>query len=357
MPCANTRDTGVVSNFISKKATLLMIKFNSMPLGVTTLATLLTFLGSMILKEFPNLTWLRSQAERRFADGRSWTGAKLTTTGWPNVILNVSADNILRDNIRGPLSLFTNISGESTLEISRRRILIKEDFFFLSNYDQHYSLEIEKGKRTETFNIHFGDYFCDQVLSSLSQKPDQLLDGYFQQPSERMEFHNRIYHRDELTQMLIMEIRRGAHGSAWLEEKLYALLENLLKKEKDLIEIQSRFPALKSSTRQEILRRMLIVSDYIHTHLHEDLSLEQLANVGCFSKFHFLRLFKLAFNKTPYQFINEERVRLGRQMLERTMVSINEIAHSLGFTNPSSFSRMFFNHTGVYPTQLRPAYH
>jgi AraC family transcriptional regulator len=357
MPPTNTRASGVVSYFLFEQTAPNDDKIQQYTITCNNLATPVTFLGSMILKEFPDLTWLRSQAERRFADGRSWSGAKLATTGWPNVILNVSADNIYRDKIRGPLSLFTNISGESIVEISRRRIPIKEDFFFLSNYDQHYTLEIEKGKRAETFNIHFGDYFCDQVFSSLSQKPDQLLNSYFQEPSERLEFHNRIYHRDEPTQKLIMEIRHGADGSAWLEEKLYALIENLLKKEKDLIRIQSRFPALKSSTREEVLRRMLIVSDYIHTHLNEDLSLEQLANVGCFSKFHFLRLFKIAFNKTPYQFINEERVRMGRQMIERTRISINEIAHSLGFMNPSSFSRMFFNHTGLYPTQLRPAYH
>jgi AraC family transcriptional regulator len=357
MPPVNSRATGVVGYFISKKAAPNDDKIQQYPITCNNLATPVTFLGSMILNEFPDLRWLRSQAEKRFADRRSWTGAKLATTGWPNVILNVSADDIFRDNIRGPLSLFTNVSGDSTVEISRRRIPVKQDFFFISNFDQHYTLEIEKGKPTETFNIHFGDYFCDQVFSSLSQKPDQLLNNYFQEPSERLEFHNRIYHRDELTQKLIMEIRRGADGPVGLEEKLYALIENLLIKEKDLIRIQSRFPALKSSTREEILRRMLIVSDYIHTHLHEDLSLEQLASVGCLSKFHFLRLFKIAFNKTPYQFINEERVRMGRQMIERTRISINEIAYSLGFMNPSSFSRMFFNHTGLYPTQLRPAYH
>ena len=102
-------------------------------------------------------------------------------------------------------------------------------------------LRLKKGKRAETFNIHFGDYFCDQVFSSLSQKPDQLLNScYFQEPSERLEFHNRIYHRDELTQKLIMEIRHGADGSAWLEEKLYALIENLLKKEKRILSGFSR---------------------------------------------------------------------------------------------------------------------
>lgn len=310
----------------------------------------------MILKEFPDLVWLRTQAEKRFEEGRSWTGEKLAAKGWPNVVLNVSAQNIIRDNIRGPLSLFTNISGESTVEVSRRRVSIKEDFFFLSNHNQHYTLEIQKNRPCETFNIHFGEYFCDQVFSSLSQKADDLLNNDFQAPFERLEFHNKLYQRDNVVQDLIMEIRRSSGGSLWLEEKLYALIENLLRKEKDLLTIQSRFPAIKSSTREEILRRMLLVADYIYSHLNEDLSLEQLANVGCFSKFHFLRLFKLAFNKTPYQFINEERVRIGRNMLERSKAGINEIAYSLGFANASSFSRMFYNQTGSYPTQLRPAY-
>ena len=308
----------------------------------------------MILKEFPDLSWLRSQAEKRFADGRSWTGSKLAAKGWPNVILNVSSTHIVRDSVRGPLSLFTNISGTSTVEISNRRVPVNEELFFITNHDQYYTLEIDKGKRAETFNIHFGDYFCEQTFNSLSKKPEQLLDNHFQLSSGRVEFHNKLYHRDAETQRLIMEIRNDAgEGSIWLEEKLYSLIENLLKNEKDLARIQSRLPALKSSTREEILKRMLIVSDYIHANLNEDLSLEELANIGCISKFHFLRLFKIAFNKTPYQFINEERVRKGRVMIQYTTSSINEIAHSLGFSNPSSFSRMFFNQTGIYPTQLR----
>lgn len=308
----------------------------------------------MLLHEFPDLAWLKSQAEKRFADGRSWTGSKLATKGWPNVILNVSANNIVRDNIRGPLSLFTNISGESVVEISNRRVRVNEEFFFITNYDQYYTLEIDKGKPAETFNIHFGDSFCEQVFHSLIQKPELLLDNHFQSSSGRIDFHNKLYHHDATTQRLIMEIRNDkVEGATRLEEKLYGLITNLLNNEKDLVKIQSRLPALKSSTREEIMRRMLIVSDYIHAHLDEDLSLEELGNVACISKFHFLRLFKIAFNKTPYQFINEERVRKGRRMIERTRFSINEIARSLGFSNASSFSRMFFNQTGFYPTQLR----
>ena len=308
----------------------------------------------MILTNFPDLRWLKEQAERSFEDQGRGIGKNLPTKGWPNVILNVSSSETFRDNIRGPLSLFTNLSGESTVVTSGRRVPVQEDFFFLTNHDQYYTLEIKQKKPTETFNIHFGEYFCDEVFDSLSSSADQLLENHFRKPIERLEFHNKLYYRDLSMGRIIMEIKNQTHLEAsWLEEKLFALIEQLLKNEKDLLRIRSRLPLIKSSTRAEILKRLLVVSDYIHAHLQGDLSLEELARVACLSKFHFLRLFKIAFDKTPYQFINEERVRKGQKLLRKSNLEVHEIAHVLGFNNSSSFSRMFYNQTGTYPTQLR----
>jgi len=308
----------------------------------------------MILTKFPDLRWLKEQAERNFEDRGRGIGKNLPTKGWPNVILNATSSETFRDNIRGPLSLFTNLSGQSTVVIAGRRIPIQEDFFFLTNHSQYYTLEIKQKKPTETFNIHFGEYFCDEVFDSLTSSAAQLLENHFHKPTERLEFHNKLYYRDISIGHIMMEIKNQQHVEAsWLEEKLFALIEQLLKNEKDLLRIRSRLPLIKSSTRAEILKRLLVVSDYIHAHPQGDLSLEKLARVACLSKFHFLRLFKIAFDKTPYQFINEERVRKGQELLKKSNLDIHEIAQALGFDNSSSFSRMFYNQTGAYPTQLR----
>ena len=79
----------------------------------------------MILHQFPDLKWLKQKAEQRFDDKQGWEGRQLKREGWPNVILNVNAQNIYRDNIKGPLSLFMNISGESTVLADKRRVNIK----------------------------------------------------------------------------------------------------------------------------------------------------------------------------------------------------------------------------------------
>lgn len=102
----------------------------------------------MILHEFPNLQWLKKQAEDRFTSKQAWGGQALATEGWPTVVLNAQAKNVLRDNILGPLSIFTNINGQSTITTGTKRVTVKEGFFFISNPNQHYTLEIDSKKKS-----------------------------------------------------------------------------------------------------------------------------------------------------------------------------------------------------------------
>src|SRR5687767_566182 len=126
----------------------------------------------MILHEFPNLQWLKKQADAQFSNQKAWDGSQLDSAGWPTVILNTRARNTVRDNIRGPLSIFTNISGESVVTADSKRTVVKEGFFCITNASQHYTLEIDSKQPAETFNIHFGDFFAEKVWSSLSQNPE-----------------------------------------------------------------------------------------------------------------------------------------------------------------------------------------
>jgi AraC family transcriptional regulator len=274
--------------------------------------------------------------------------------GWPNVILNVETRQTYRNNIRGPLSLFTNIAGESTVETGSKRAKIKENFFYLTNPAQHYTLEIQERRPTQTFNIHFGEYFADQIFQSLTKPPADLLENKFEIPREGMAFHNTLHYRVASFDTIILEIHNQKNPSAlWLEEKLQALLVELLNQETNLQKIQQHLPVLKASTRQEIFKRLLRATDFIHTYFDQDISLDDLASISCLSKFHFLRLFKIGFQKTPHQFITEVRIKQSKALLKHTSLEIKVIAKSVGFGDPSSFSRTFHQQVGVYPTQFK----
>jgi AraC family transcriptional regulator len=304
----------------------------------------------MIFKEFPDLRWLKQQAEKKFSDRKAYDGTVLKQGGWPTVILNVNSGQVYRDNIKGPLSVFTNLSGECQVTVNGKPSLIKEGFFFLSNPEQHYTLEIHPSTPAETFNIHFGEHFADQVFHSLQNSAESLLDQTFEPNTRRVEFYNRINFRTPEINIILREIQNQQLSSTALEEKLYDLIHEFLIHER-LLQVQSKaLPVIKSSTREEIFRRLLLATDYIYSYFDQDLSLDELAAASCLSKFHFLRLFKIMYRKTPYQFINEVRVKKAQSLLKNSSLEVNEIASSLGFVNASSFSRMFYQQTGHYPS-------
>jgi len=94
--------------------------------------------------------------------------------------------------------------------------------------------------------------------------------------------------------------------------------------------------------RQEYLARINRVIDYIEKNLDGDLSLQKLARVANFSRFHFHRIFKSMLNETLNRFIQRVRVeKAASQLVSNPRKSITEIALDTGFSGSASFARAF----------------
>jgi AraC family transcriptional regulator len=311
----------------------------------------LTRFNAVILKEFPDIRWLKAQAAARFANRQGAGGITLPQEGWPSVILNTRTSNAVRDNIMGPLSIFTNLTGRSSITVDKKRAEVSPELFFISNSGQPYTLEIDQQQPTETFNIHFGERFTENALQSLIATQTQLLEN--DGTDSPFGFHNRIIPRSERFNDIVKSIQLdGNNNPLFLDEKLFELLSLLLREQGNVRAMAVHLEGLKSSTRQEIVKRLLCATDYLYTYYDKNPGLDELAQVSCLSKFHFLRLFKIAFGKTPHQFITELRIRKAKELLG-TREHVQQIAHTVGFETASTFSRCFFREVGVYPSQFR----
>src|SRR5690606_1221222 len=156
----------------------------------------------MILREFPNLQWLKAQAQNGFADRKTMQGTPIPHPGWPTVILNTETKRCYRDNIRGPLSIFANLRGISTVETGSKRVVVHPDFYYVTNHDQQYSLEVSNPGGTEVCSVHFGAYWLDQVLATLVKRPGQLS---VDQANEHVVIHDMAYSRGDLPAGAIQE--------------------------------------------------------------------------------------------------------------------------------------------------------
>lgn len=109
----------------------------------------------------------------------------------------------------------------------------------------------------------------------------------------------------------------------------------------------------KYSKQKEYTEKFLYVCDYINDHFLEDLSLDQIASLAGFSKYHFSRLFKQFTNVTFYRYLNAKRISHAETLLINPQLSITEISLQSGFSSLSCFIRMFKLIKQCTPTEFR----
>jgi YesN/AraC family two-component response regulator len=93
--------------------------------------------------------------------------------------------------------------------------------------------------------------------------------------------------------------------------------------------------------------------NYIHNHLGENITLEQVANEVCLSKCYFCSQFKKETKMTFSTYLNHIRIERSKFLLKHSDKSILDIAISLGFSSQSYFSSQFKKHTKLSPKKYR----
>lgn len=98
---------------------------------------------------------------------------------------------------------------------------------------------------------------------------------------------------------------------------------------------------------QAVVRMLQVKPEESHT-------LDEMAAVAGYSRWHFLRLFQKELGVTPHAYLVLCRLRLLRSLL-RTDASTVEATLSTGFSDQSHMHRVFKLHHGLTPKQFREA--
>ena len=119
--------------------------------------------------------------------------------------------------------------------------------------------------------------------------------------------------------------------------------------------IRSLSPFKPCNVKQEIYPKIYLYKRIVHAKLFVDnnywhnIDLNNIADEAFFSKFHFIRLFKKIYGKTPHQYITVVRIEKAKQLLQ-TESSISNVCYSVGFNSISSFTGLFKKIVGVTPS-------
>lgn len=116
------------------------------------------------------------------------------------------------------------------------------------------------------------------------------------------------------------------------------------------------FPDVKLNKQREYITKFNLIFDYINNNYMEDISLEMIADVAGFSKFHFSRLFKQFTDMSFYDYLNQRRVKEAEKLLLDPNMPITDIALKSGFSSISTFNRVFKNFKECTPTEFKNLY-
>ncbi len=105
--------------------------------------------------------------------------------------------------------------------------------------------------------------------------------------------------------------------------------------------------------KEEYLKRVNIVVEYINNHLDENIDLGTLAEISFFSPFHFQRIMKAFLGEPLGAFIVRKRVETAAQLIRYTDLPIQDIAYRVGYDTPSSLSKVFKQFFNISPKEYR----
>ena len=98
-----------------------------------------------------------------------------------------------------------------------------------------------------------------------------------------------------------------------------------------------------------LYRRIVQAKLFIDSNYADKIDIDNISDEAFFSKYHFIRLFKKIYGKTPHQYLKFVRIEKARQLL-RTENSVTIVCFSVGFDSLSSFSGLFKRITGESPS-------
>lgn len=259
------------------------------------------------------------------------------------MIICARSKSVSYDKHWGCLSLKFVTRGKEFYETDHCCYSVDTSKFLVLNRDTEYSSYIDSPVEVESFTLNFAEDFTRSVLSgSISNQEDLLEDAckvdtlrvierLFPKENHVYPIAKKIYdHVDEVNE-------RNDEIAELFVELLVALfkLNNIVSDEIGSVQ------KVRASTQKELYRRLYNAKDFIDTCFNEDLNLDRISSIACLNREYLIRQFKIHFKITPIQYLIKKRMEEARLRLLNSDEPISSICHDLGYSDTTSFGKLF----------------
>lgn len=248
------------------------------------------------------------------------------------------------------------ISGSEKCIVNSRAMSIFPDSFTIINAGTDHCSLIDSITPVHTLTIYLNTQFVDDFHRMFFLDHEQLFTHTVL--NEKPKFVETIYPLTGNLKYNIAHLKKqidkGEENEMLLNEYLYHCLFGYYQiYYKEIDEKYQSLEFIKTKTRKEVFRRLLLAREYLHGNLYKEIKLEDLAKYCCLSVNHLLRTFKKAYGQSPYQYLIQLRLDRAKLLLRTTDYPSSEITRLVGFESLSSFVRLFKTCVGMTPSQYK----
>ena len=101
------------------------------------------------------------------------------------------------------------------------------------------------------------------------------------------------------------------------------------------------------------LQNISRITDYINSHLSDDLSIRALSDRSMLSPAKLQEGFKLTHNMTVNEYIREQRIRKAEELIKKSDMNISQVVYTVGFSSRSYFSKIFKEKYNCSPNKYK----
>jgi AraC-like DNA-binding protein len=244
--------------------------------------------------------------------------------------------------------------GRELVTFGARSVAVDDDTYMFVNEGRSYDVRAVGASGMQSFAVFVRSGLAEQVLAAL-RAPSDALDV----EPEAVVFDEHLHAHDSVVTPVLRFLERHAEKGpvepAWYEEQVVFLLERMFRTQTELARREAAVGAARQATRREIVRRVALAADYIHSCYERPIALAHIGAAAALSPHHLLRLFKLVNGCTPREYLQAKRTRVAARLIASTELTLEDIAHRVGFEDRSTLGRHLRRMFGVNPRKMRRA--
>lgn len=247
--------------------------------------------------------------------------------------------------------------GQGNLIVDGRKLKVSDQKFIVLNTGSNWEYINRKDSEIDVLSFVLSQNLLSQLDFFTKAQHQQLLDTPFESRNQDIFFFEQHFNFNHHgTGRLLAKIHQisNTQGPFTMDpdEMSMELLQSILSGQSHFYEESKKIKAVKTSTQIEVMKRLLIVFEYIHDNLTQNISIKELSVLSSLSEFHLYNSFKRVFGSTPHQYINHQKMLKAKAMLEKKTFSVSEVSAIMNFPDLPTFSKLFKKTFGTPPSHI-----